>query len=77
VYQHIKTIEGLLFLKAQKNPKLAQEITMLNYYPSFFELPMVPPAMPMEGGGGVETDTGAMKNTQQDIEQARKLDQSV
>ena len=78
IYQYIKTIEGLIFIKMQKNQKLAMEVSMLSYYPSFFELPApVPNAMPVAGdveGKGV--DTGEMDNAKKNIESAQKADQA-
>lgn len=53
-YQHIETIEGLLFIKGQKNPKLGMELTRLNYFPAFFTLPEMPPQLPTPGAGGGE-----------------------
>lgn len=73
VYQHIKTLEGLLFLKSMKNPKLAMELQELDYFPSFFELP-APPA-PMQGSQNLTQEeavqTGQMKNTQETIDAQR------
>lgn len=78
IYQYIKTIEGLIFLKMQKNQKLAMEVSMLSYYPSFFELPApVPNVMPIAGdveGKGV--DTSEMDNARKNIETAQKADQA-
>lgn len=38
----IKTIEGLMFLKQQKNPVFAQKLMMLDNYPIFFTVPEAP-----------------------------------
>lgn len=45
VYSYIKTLEGVMFLKAQMNQKMAMELQMLSHYPCFFEVPK--PAAPM------------------------------
>ena len=73
IYQHIKTLEGLLFLKAQKNPKLAMQLQEMEHFPSFFEIPAPPP--PMTGSqnqaqAGMEADQ--MTNTQQTIDAQRQ-----
>lgn len=73
IYQHIKTQEGLLFLKAQKNPKLAMELANLDYFPSFFELPAPTPVPTMQPAGqGMATEK--MTNTQDDINTAKKAE---
>lgn len=75
VYEYITTIEGLLFMKSQKNQKLAMEIQMLSYYPSFFELPQVEPSLTPEEGQiqmQAAVDTQNMENAQNDIETAKE-----
>lgn len=69
VYEYIRTIEGLIFLKAQKNQKLAMEIQTLDYYPSFFELPDLSNApTPQESQYIAQAaNTSAMKNTMNEI----------
>ena len=74
IYMYIKTLEGLIFLKMQKNTKLAMEVQTLEYYPSFFELPQLAP-VPMAGGEGAvsgDIDPSKMQNKQMDIEAAKK-----
>lgn len=79
VYTYIKTIEGLIFLKLQKNPKLAMEVQTLSHYPAFFEIPAIMP-MPAQGGEGAvpneEVEAGAMENANDTIDKARKADQA-
>jgi len=83
IYDYIETLEGLIFIKAQRNMKLAQEIQMLDYYPSFFVLPEpVMPPSPEEiaattagetsdqAVGGMETQK--MENTQKAVDTARE-----
>lgn len=78
IYENIKTLEYLIFVKMQKNPKLAQEVTMLSFYPAFFELPQVQPALTpeeqqVEEAKAIEADK--MANAQQDIETAKEQEQ--
>lgn len=89
IYQYITTLEGLLFLKSQKNNKLAMELELLNYYPSFFELPKVGPQMtpeeetmamqeqedmmPQLPMGATDQEQGPV-NAQQDINAAREAE---
>ena len=78
VYSYIKTLEGMMFMKAMKNPKLQAQMMNLEYYPAFFELPAaVAPATPNEQMvqaakqmDGMQTDE--MVNTQQNIETANE-----
>lgn len=73
IYQHIKTMEGLLFLKAQRNMKLGMELQELDYFPSFFELPAIAP--PMQGAQNKEEEmmeTDEMTNTQSAIDAQRQ-----
>lgn len=82
VFEYIKTLEGLIWIKMQKNPKLAMEVQLLSYYPSFFEMPppppMISPEEEAEGGGtpppipNAPIEPEAMENIQRDIETARK-----
>jgi hypothetical protein len=73
VYDHIKTIEGLIFLKMTKNQKLAMEVQMLSYFPSFFELPESQmAATPAEQNAEMEAmQTQDMENTNRVIEEAQ------
>jgi len=78
VYTYIKTLEGLIFLKMATNMKLAQEVKMLSYYPSFFELPQVEAPLTNEETAiqqQTAIDTAAMEGAQQDIEAAKQADQ--
>ena len=83
IYTYIETLEGLIFLKAQKNQKLAMEVQMLSYYPSFFELPQVNPSLTEEEAQVAEAkmaqneaiQTQNMENAQQDIEAAKEQEQ--
>lgn len=77
VYEYIKTVEGLLYIKSQTNIKLGQELMMLNYFPSFFEMPApVAPVTPDEEVVEVERKVEAdkMQNQQQDIESAKEAE---
>jgi len=75
-FNHITTIEYLLFEKSKTNQKLMAEIMNLDYYPAFFVLPELPPApMPVEGEEG-GLDSSGMKNTEKDIEGAREQEQA-
>jgi len=75
IYQHIKTQEGLLFLKASKNPKLAMELANLDYFPSFFELPAPAPMVSApQQQMNAPVETGKMTNTQNDINAAKKAE---
>ena len=78
MYTYIETVEGLLFIKAQRNAKLASELSVNSSFPSFFEIPVAPPVSPTESqiteAGGEEIQTGKMKNTNELIEQARSTD---
>jgi len=78
MYTYIQTVEGLLFLKAQRNTKLASELAINSSFPSFFEIPVVPPVAPTESqiteAGGEEIQTSKMKNTNEAIEQARSAE---
>lgn len=78
IYTHIKTLEGLLFLKAERNQKLAMELQKLEYFPSFFELPPAPPAPmgmpPQDMSVQQPIDPSAMGNTQEDINAAREAE---
>ena len=80
VFEYLKTLEGLIFLKAQKNIKLSQEVTMLSYYPSFFEIPMPAPALtPAEDAVNMQNeamDLQQMQNAQQEIEAAQGAEQT-
>lgn len=78
VFGHIMTIEGLIFLKMQRNQKLAMEVQMLSYYPSFFELPT--PEAPVTDEEVVQKEASAMEtermeNAKIDIENARNSEQ--
>ena len=74
IYAHIKTLEGLLFLKSTKNPKLASELSNLDFYPSFFELPAAPPVAPVEGtASGVQMDK--MENMDKVIGEAQATEE--
>jgi hypothetical protein len=82
VYNYIETLEGLLYLKAQTNLKLQQEILMISHYPAFFILPApVAPLPPEEAQAaeqqGAETgmDASKMKNTQQAVTTAQKAEE--
>lgn len=79
IYGYIKTLEGLIYLKSLKNPRLGMEVQQLAYYPSFFELPSPPPMPPEQGGQpvGASMDSGQMKNTQQNIDQAREQEKKA
>ena len=79
VYEYIKTLEGLIWIKAQTNMKLAAEVQMLAYFPSFFEMP-APAAPTTEGEEGVKADAelekegmklDEMEHANQNIEAAR------
>lgn len=65
VFRYMKTVEGLLWLKAQKNMKLAQELAMLNYFPMFFDIgdPLNEP-QPMVQGETAEMESQNMENTE-------------
>jgi len=73
IYAHIKTLEGLIFLKMATNQKLAMEVQMLSYYPSFFEMPVPAPVETeqevMVKAQNMETDQ--MEAQKQQIEQAQ------
>jgi len=78
VFGHIMTMEGLIFLKMQRNQKLAMEVQMLSYYPSFFELPT--PEAPVTDDEvaqkeGAALETEKMENAKIDIENARNSEQ--
>ena len=79
VYQYLTTLEGMIFIKMQTNQKLAMDISTLNYYPSFFQMPA--PVAPMteeeqqfseqKEAQNAQIDTTMMQNAQQDIESAK------
>jgi len=77
IYTYIKTIEGLVFLKMQRNQKLAMEVQMLSHYPCFFEPPT--PEAPITAdeamvGAQQRMETEKMENAQKDVEAARTAD---
>ncbi len=76
VYGYIKTLEGLIFLKSQRNQKLAMEVSNLDYFPSFFELPEVEPQITPEEANIQQNkaimETQKMENAKQDIETAKQ-----
>ena len=76
-FEHIKTMEGLLYLKSLQNPKLSMELANFSNFPAFFELPEppVPVTPPMEGGGTAAVDTSKMNATNANIENAQKAEQ--
>jgi len=64
VFSYIKTMEGLLFLKARKNPKLAMELATLNYYPAFFDVgDLATEPTPLIEGETAEMESDKMNNT--------------
>jgi hypothetical protein len=75
IYRYIHTLEGLIYLKMAKNPKLAMEVQGLSYYPAFFELPAPIPA-PAETMGTPQADLGEMKNAVKEIETAQTADKA-
>lgn len=75
-YTHINTIEYLLFEKSKTNQKLMAEIMNLDYFPSFFILPELPPA-PIGAPTGEEgVDTSKMESANKNMETARKQEES-
>ena len=76
VYKYISTLEGLLWIKARKNPKLASELAMLNFYPMFFDVGDVAsePTPPLDPESP-EMETGKMDNTEKVVD--TKITQDV
>ena len=82
IFEYIKTLEGLMFLKSQKNQKLAMEIQLLSYYPAFFEIPAPEPSLTeeeamlaeqkMQSNEAINTEN--MKHAQEQIETAQKAE---
>lgn len=75
VYEYIQTLEGLMYLKAQQNQKLAMEMQMLSHYPCFFEIPAQPMPQTMNETPSPALESGEMNNTQENIDAARKAEQ--
>jgi len=73
IEERIKQLEFLMFARSKKNPKFAMELAQLDNYPVFFEVPMLPPQMPMDQGqgggqpGGLDLSKAenTIKNTQE------------
>jgi len=76
VYEYIKTLEGLIFIKMMKNPKLAMEVQTLSYYPAFFELPVMPTPSVEEETEQAKLEMNKMENTNQNIKSARENEQA-
>ena len=78
VFKYIKTVEGLMYIKAQTNPKLAMELQTLNFFPSFFEMP-APVAPQTHEEAAIQdmraVETAEMENVQQDIKAAKDAEQ--